>query len=171
MEGDHRRNGVPRQTEDIRRSTMAEHCRFSELHCDLVEKDFNTKLRKYVLDQIVFPHGNAARHDQNVVLQASPDLFAKVIKIISRDSECNGLRTCILDLRADRVAVAVSNLTWFRILVHLNQLVTGCYYGDSRFRGNHHGRFAGSSQQAKVGQSDPVARPKNHVSLARLSTT
>src|SRR2546422_387552 len=148
MEGDHRRNGVPRQTENIRRPTMAEHCRFSGLHCDLVEKDFNTKLRKYVLDQIVFPHGNAARHDQNVVLQASPDLFAKVIKIISRDSEkvikiisrdseCNGLRTCILDLRADRVAVAVSNLTWFRILVHLNQLVTGCYYGDSRFRGNH----------------------------------
>src|SRR5437660_3813641 len=148
---------------------MAEHCRLSGLHCDLVEQDFNTKLRKYFLDKIVFPHGDAARYDQNVKLQASADLFAKIIKIISRDSEYDGLRARILDLCADRVAVAVSNLTRFRILVHLNQFVTGGDYSTSGFRGNHHGRFARSSQQAKVGQSDPAAGPNNRVSLACLS--
>ena len=98
---------------------MAKHRRLSRLHRDLVEEHFDSEFRKDIFDEIVLPHRYAAGHEQDIVLQAATDFFAKIVEIVPANPKNDRLGAGLLNLCANRVGVAVSNLSGFGRLMRL----------------------------------------------------
>ena len=104
---------------------MAKDGRFSRFHGDFVEQYFDAEFGKDGFDKVVLSHGYAAGHEQQIVLQPLTDFVSKVIKVVPPDAQDNRLGSSLTDLSTNRIGIAVSNLARLRLLIDLNQLISG----------------------------------------------
>src|SRR5213594_3877194 len=95
--------------------------------------------------------------------------MAQIAEIISRNSQRGGPGARLLDLRANRVAVAVPDLAGLGSLPDFDQFVTRRNHSDIWLCGNQDRRIAVSRQHAEIRQPNAPARSQNQFTLTRFS--
>src|SRR5262245_10326073 len=130
---------------------MPEHRRLSRLHRNTFEQNLDAKLGKNFLDEIILTHGDTAGDEQHVVLQATPNLCAKVFQVVPAVTKRYRFGAGSNDLCVKGVAVAVPDLSARRRLTDFNKFVSGGEDRNAGFSRHENFSLSKAGQRADVG--------------------
>ena len=153
-----RGNRISGQTKHKCLAAITKDRRLSRLHRNTVEQNFDTELRENILDEIVLPHRDAARNQQNIVIRAPADLYSKIIKIVPADPEQHGLASGSNNLRCEEYSCCCcESAPADGVFSNLHEFVTRREDRDTRLFRNLNFGFSEAGQRSDIGKLDPPA--------------
>src|SRR5690349_6764251 len=129
LERDHGGNRIPWQTEKVALLLLPslrhspEHNRPSRLDLRSREKKLCFQVREDLLYEIVFPHGDASRNQEEIALEPLLDQFPQARTLVRRNRQQHRLSATSLYLRGQRIAVGISDLTRPGRQIDVNYLI------------------------------------------------
>ena len=153
LKRDERGHGVSGQTEDQFPSLAREDRRLSGFHGDSGKEDLKAKLFEDFFNQIVFPHGHAARQDQDVPPETVQHQTPQFALFVPGDAKVFGFQAHQTQLTRERIGIGVADLAGTRRVFHFNQLVSRSDQSHARPRVDF------DPGGAECGQDSDLCRP------------
>src|SRR6185437_8783465 len=131
----HRITGKPKKRDHSRTSPyVTEYQRTPRLDQCTSEEELSSQSRKNLLHQVELSHGNSARKEEQVRrIYARLNEGGQLALFIGRNRKLQGLAACLYHLDAERIAVAITDLSRRGGFRYIHQFVTSGEHRHARF--------------------------------------